>query len=115
MKYATLQQEREKLCDDILKKCTTIKTPDWTIENLDKVIKYNLKDKISRDPDDNSNELIKQGGQDLKIAILAIMNNIKNQQIYPEVMKKVNISSICKNKGKRNNLNFYRGVFRVPF
>ena len=85
------------------------------MEDLEKVIKDDLKSKISRDPDDNSNELIKQGGQDLQIAILTIMNKIKNQQIYPEVMEKVNISSIYKNKGKRNNLEFYRGVFRVPF
>ena len=30
-------------------------------------------------------------------------------------MEKVNITSIYKNKGKQNNLDFYRGVFRIPF
>ena len=42
------------------------------------------------------------------------MNRIKTEQIYPEVLEEYNISSIYKNKGSRNDFEFYRGIFRVP-
>ena len=52
-------------------------------------------------------------GQDLKLAILRLMNKIKEKQEYPKSLELCNITSIYKIKGDKNNLNNYRGVFRV--
>ena len=52
-------------------------------------------------------------GQDLVKAILNLMNRIKSDQIFPKCMTLCNISKIYKQKGARNDLNSYRGVFRV--
>ena len=60
-----------------------------------------------------SNELIQGGGNDLHLAILKLMNNIKTQQKFPECLEPCNITSLFKNKGKKNDLNNHRGVFRV--
>ena len=46
------------------------------------------------------------------LAILLMMNHIKNKQEFPEILRLCNITSIYK-KGKRNNFNNYRGIFRV--
>ena len=52
-------------------------------------------------------------GDDLKKAINILMNRIKLEQIFPEVLEICNISSIYKLKGKRNDFDSYRGIFRV--
>ena len=41
------------------------------------------------------------------------MNKIKDNQEYPKSLELCIITSIYKRKGDRNNLNNYRGVFRV--
>ena len=46
------------------------------------------------------------------LANLLMMNLIKNKQEFPEILRICNITSIYK-KGKRNNFNNYRGIFRV--
>ena len=98
-----------------LKNATRKKTPPWTMENLEVVLKH-LKKNISRDPMGYANELfdINVAGDDLKKAIVSLMNRIKIEQTYPEVLEEVDISSIFKNKGSRNDFEFYRGIFRVP-
>ena len=80
------------------------------------VVLRNLKNNKSRDPMGFANELFKPNtaGSDLKKGILKLMNKIKNDQKYPEVLESCNISSIYKQKGSRNDFNFYRGIFRVP-
>ena len=50
---------------------------------------------------------------DLKLAILKLMNRIKEEQIFPDCLQKCNISSIWKRKGSRSNFESYRGIFRV--
>ena len=42
------------------------------------------------------------------------MNKIKSDQNFPEMLESCNISSIFKNRGSRNDLDNYRGIFRVP-
>ena len=73
----------------------------------------NLKKKKSRDLHGYSNELIQGGGDDLELAIVKLMNNIKTQQQCPDCLEPCNITSLFKNKGKKNDLNNHRGVFRV--
>ena len=85
------------------------------MEDLEKVLKK-LKTNKSRDSMGYANELFHPNvaGDDFKQAILNLMNRIKTEQIYPEVLEEYNISSIYKNKGSRNDFEFYRGIFRVP-
>jgi hypothetical protein len=52
-------------------------------------------------------------GSDLLEALLLLLNGVKQQQIYPELLECCNTSSIFTGKGKRNSLENYRGVFRV--
>ena len=52
-------------------------------------------------------------GNDLKLALLKLMNKIKDDQKYPKCLELCNISSIWKSKGSRNNFESYRGIFRV--
>ena len=52
-------------------------------------------------------------GDDLIDAIYILMNRIKTEQIYPNIMRYCNISSIYKGKEKRSDMNAYRGIFRI--
>ena len=62
-----------------------------------------------------ANEIFKPevAGRDFKRGILMLMNRIRNDQLYPEPLEYCNISSIWKRKGSRNDLDCYRGIFRV--
>ena len=106
--------QREKLCDERLENAQRTKTPEWTIEQLDIVLKQ-LKSNKSRDPIGLTNELFKTNniGSDLKKAVLALMNQIKTQQKVPQNFKLCNITSLYKNKGSRKEFDNYRGIFRV--
>ena len=105
---------KEVLCEKILKIAKTRKTPQWTMTDLDKVLK-GLKKQKSRDPHGLANDLFRPGvaGEDLKLAVLKLMNMIKNNQTYPECLELCNISSIWKCKGPRSSFDSYRGIFRV--
>ena len=106
--------QREKMCDERLKEASQIKTHDWTMGDLEEVLKQ-LKLNKSRDPMGYSNELFtpNNAGTDLKKAVLKLMNQIKTQQIFPQPLKKCNISSLYKHKGSKHDFNNYRGIFRV--
>ena len=85
------------------------------MDQLDTVLKY-LKKNKSRDPLGYANEIFQEGvaGKDLKLAILSLLNRIRREQVYPEALEVYDISSIYKNKGKQNDFENYRGIFRVP-
>ena len=51
-------------------------------------------------------------GDDMKQALLNIMNQIKDELEIPKSMEKCNITYIHK-KGKKNIMDNYRGIFRV--
>ena len=110
-----LQIDKEDLCKLRLKKARKTKTPDWTMDQLDTVLKC-LKKNKSRDPLGYANEIFQEGvaGKDLKLAILSLLNRIRREQVYPEALEVYDISSIYKNKGKRNDFDNYRGIFCVP-
>ena len=110
-----LQDEKEELGKLRLKIASRKKTPDWTMDQLAVVLKY-LKKNKSRDPLGYANDIfhIDVAGDDLKQAIILMMNRVKREQIYPEVLEDCDISSIYKNKGSRNSFENYRGIFRVP-
>ena len=109
-----IRNAKELLCEKLLKLASLKKTPPWTMLILNKVLK-NLKKNTSRDLYGSANELFMPGvaGEDLKLAILKLMNRIKDEHKYPKSLEFCNISSIWKRKGSRNNFDPYRGVFRV--
>ena len=74
-----------------------------------------LKYKKSRVPNAFANEIFdpKVAGDDLVEAILALMNRIKRDQVYPKCLQLCNISSLYKQKGPVNIFDSYRGIFRV--
>ena len=84
------------------------------MDQLEKVLK-NLKMNKSRDPSGYANEIFHSevAGGDLKLAILKMMNRIKDEQKYPTALELCDISSIYKRRGSRNCFDSYRGIFRV--
>ena len=112
--FEDLFEERETLAKLNMAKAAKNKTKSWTVEELEKVLKY-LKKSKSRDPYFLANEIFhpEVAGKDLKLAILKMMNQIKKQQKYPKSLELCNISSIYKRKGSRNNFSNQRGIFRV--
>ena len=108
------QIEKEELCQSRLEQSKNNKTPDWTKKDLIKVLK-DLKNKKSRDPNNLANEIFdpKVAGEDLVLTILALMNRIKTDQVYPQCLQLCNITSLYKQKGPRNGFGSYRGIFRV--
>ena len=108
-----IQIDKEELAKHRLDLARDKKSPPWTMEDLETVLKF-LKNNKCRDPIGNINEIFKNNvaGGDLKVAILLLMNHIKNKHEYPELIRLCNITSIYK-KGKRSDFNNYRGIFRV--
>ena len=98
------QLQRETLCQNNLEEAREVKTPEWTMSDLNTVLKQ-LKNNKSRDPLGFPNELFKteMAGDDLKCAILAMMNEMKRTQQIPEILKHCNITSHFKNKGSRKD------------
>ena len=109
-----IKDAKEKLCDKVLKISKSNKTPPWRMKDLELVLK-NLKKQKSRDPMGLANDIFRPevAGDDLKEAVLKLMNKIKDEQTYPRCLEVCNISSIWKSKGCRNDFDAYRGIFRV--
>ena len=84
------------------------------MEDLELVLK-NLKMGTSRDPFSYANKLFKKdiAGSNVKLAILTLMNKIKEKQNIPQILLQCNITSLYKNRGPRNRFDSYRGIFRV--
>ena len=108
------QMNRETLFEKRIEEAQANVTSNWTMQDLETVLKQ-LKTRKSRDPFGFSNELFKpaNAGNDLKIATLTLMNEIKRKQEFPDILKLCNITSLYKNKGSRKEFNNYRGIFRV--
>ena len=83
-----LKKDKDETCKLRLKIAARNKTPPWTMEELNTVLKY-LKKNKSRDQFGFSYELFKDNaaGNDLKLAVLKLMNPIRFEQKYPEVKK----------------------------
>ena len=109
-----IRDAKEKLCKNIIKIAQTNKTPPWKMKDLERVLK-NLKKQKSRDPLGLANDIFRPdvAGDDLKRAILKLMNRIKDEQKYPECLELCNISSIWKKKANIHDFDSYRGIFRV--
>ena len=103
---------KNELWSNRLRELERKKTPDWKLEDLRNAIK-SLKNNKAADPDGFINEIFKEGciGDDLELALLSLFNGIKNTQILPKFMIKLNITTIFKNKGSRHDMKNERGIF----
>ena len=109
-----LRDDKELLCDLKLECARKNTTKPWTMKELE-IVLSSLKKNKSRDPLGLANELFssKIASTDMKHAVLKLMNQIKTDQVIPEMMTLCNISSIWKRKGSRSTFDNYRGIFRV--
>ena len=105
-------EEKEESFEKVLKEAQESPCPDWTSEELDKVLKSLKKDQ-ARDPDGLINEIFTYDniGKDLKQSLLILCNKIRNEKHYPEFLAKANISAIYKGKNTKSNLENFRGIF----
>ena len=107
-----LERHKENLYHLRLKIAEDVKSNDWTIEELNKVLK-SLKNNKARDLYGHTYELFKNGGQGLKTSLLLMFNSIKNSKTYPEILSYSRITSIYKGKGSKNDLNSDRGIYNL--
>ena len=86
----------------------------WTVEDLDNVLKK-LKSNKTRDPHGLINEIFKHGviGEDLKLAMVNLFNDVKIHLKLPEKLQYANITTIWKKKGSRQDMENDRGIFVV--
>ena len=110
-----LKSQREELCMKRLEAARANKSPPWTVDDVKYVLK-SLKPKISKDPYEMPNELfiLNNAGEDLISALTALMNQIKEQQVFPDCLRLCNVTNAYKNKGDRSSFDSYRGLFRTP-
>ena len=85
----------------------------WKMNNLDLALKQ-LKNNKARDHAGYLNEIFKSGviGENLKLSLLQLCNNIRSSGKIPKFMKYANITTVPK-KGSISNLENERGIFRV--
>ena len=107
-----LEKLKEYLFNLRYEACKSRKTQGWTRENLDKVLK-SMKNNKARDAHCHVYEIFKNGGDDLKGSLVKMFNLVKDKQIYPEIFKPANITSLYKKRGEKADLNNDRGVFNV--
>ena len=78
-----------------------------------KMVLKKLKSNKSRDPLGMLNEIFRPGviGEDLKSALLLLVNEAKSDNFVPHFMRLANITSIFKKKGSKKSLENDRGIF----
>ena len=113
-KFEHIKELKEDLFNDRLKLSLEKKTKPWTMASLMSAIKL-LKKNKARDPHGWANELFQDGvaGQQLKLSILHILNQMKDKNEIPEFIRKADVCTIYKGKGSKNDLLNDRGVFVV--
>ena len=112
--YETIFKLKNYLFNLRLKVTSKIRSPDWTMSQLIKVLK-SLKNNKSGDHFGMIYELFKPGliGNDLQQSLLILCNEIKKQQRIPVFLMHTDITSFYKNKGDRRSLENDRGIFGV--
>ena len=110
-----LQRMKELLCKERLIRARKIKSPDWNLKELQKVL-TSLKNNKCRDPQGLVNEIFKPdiAGSDLQQSLLILFNKTKETHDIPDMMKNVNIAMIPK-PGKPNSheVQNLRGIFII--
>ena len=101
------------LCHLRLKICQGDVSPDFTMQELSKAISE-LKNGKCTDPHGFIREVFKRDGNDLTLAILKMVNTVKNTKDCPSVWSNTVIQTIMKKTGSKRKLGNYSSVFLVP-
>ena len=109
---AEMEKHKEYLYQLRLKLADLDETPDWTMDELNKVLK-SLKNNKARDIFGHTYELYKHGGKFLKESLLRMFNQIKNSKEYPKIFTFSCITSIYKGKGSKLDLSNTRGIYNL--
>ena len=104
---------RKRIFQMKMKLAKSRKSPDWTMADLEKAL-ANLKNNKARDYDGYINEIFKLNviGDDLKLSLLLMLNNLKAKQMIPNLMNITNITTVPK-QGSLLEPKNERGIFRV--
>ena len=110
--YSDILELKTALWGERLRSLKVKHTPDWTLADLDSVIK-SLKKNQTRDPSGLINELFLPGvmGQDMKSAIISLMNGVRQTGYFPPYMELADICTIYKLKGSRLDMSSDPGIF----
>ena len=103
-----------ELFDIRLEVSKNIKSDNWSEEDLVKVLK-SLKKSKSADSSGLIYELFRPEiiGSDLFTSLLMLCNKVKSQLLIPNFITFTDITSICKSKGLKSELDNDRGIFGV--
>ena len=107
-----LEEMKEYLFQLRLQLCRERVSKDWTMADLDTVLKQ-LKNNKARDAHGHTYELFKYGGKYLRFSMLKLFNLVKKTQVYPQILQPANITSLYQQKGSKADLNNDRGIFNV--
>ena len=112
--FAGMRIRRNKIFKMKMKVAGKQKSPDWTMKDLEVVLK-NLKRNKSRDFEGYLNEIFKLDviGDDLKESLILMFNMLKKKQLIAIFMNFCNITTVPK-RGSKTELKNERGIFRVP-
>ena len=107
-------RKAEKKVDNMIRKMKEMGEQQEPIQVTKQEIKRvvrKLKNRKAGDMEGWSNELLKEGGDDMIEALREIFNTILRTQNIPHQWEKVRVKSIYKNKGKRTMMKNRRGIF----
>ena len=112
--YTVLITLKETLCEARIALSKLNKSPEWTADDLHKVLS-SLKNNKSRDPHGLINKLFKPGviGCNLFQSLLIMFNQIKIETVLPDFMHLSDIVAVYKGRGGRMELSSERGIFIV--
>ena len=110
--YSDILELKTVLWGERLQSLKVKQTPEWTLADLDSVIK-SLKKNQTRDPSGLINELFLPGvmGKDMRSAIISLMNGVRQTGYFPPYMELADICTIYKLKGSRLDMSSDRGIF----
>ena len=110
--YVDILNMKESLWKLRMDRLVRKKSDSWNMEDLDRALS-SLKTNQARDPLGMVADIFKPKniGSELKLAILELMNGVKNNLFVPENMQLASITSIFKNKGLKFELKNDRGIF----
>ena len=114
VEYENLQKCKENLFETRYSIASLRKSPNWTIQQIEKVCKT-LKNSKARDEHGMVYELFKPpyAGKDVYQSLTKMFNEMKTQLEVPRFFESMSITSIFKNKGSRSEISNERGIFNL--
>ena len=112
--FENLEKLKTYLCQQRLELSSKVQSSPLTRNKLNNILK-SLKLNKASDPGGLINELFRPEkiGDDLKESLFLLLKKVKEDLDIPDIMEDVNITSIPKSKGAKNDLKNDRGIFSV--